>query len=79
MTRSKAREAAVHTISAVSIKSNAQFEKMRAIGGIAARALRTMAEHVRAGMTTGERRLGIRSRTNGIDVEVVAPLGNAPA
>jgi methionyl aminopeptidase len=38
----------------VSIKSNVEFEKMRTIGGIVARALRTMAERVRAGITTGE-------------------------
>jgi methionyl aminopeptidase len=38
----------------MSIKSNSEFEKMRAIGGIVARALRTMAERVRAGITTGD-------------------------
>jgi methionyl aminopeptidase len=38
----------------VSIKSNAEFEKMRAIGSIVAQALRAMAERVRAGITTGE-------------------------
>lgn len=38
----------------MSIRSNAEFEKMRAIGGIVARALRIMAENLRAGMTTGE-------------------------
>src|SRR5713101_499445 len=43
-----------HTMNAVSIKSNAEYEKLRAIGWIVARALRTMAECVRAGMTTGE-------------------------
>jgi len=42
------------TINGVSIKSNAEYEKLRAIGGIVARALRTMAERVRAGITTGE-------------------------
>src|SRR5579859_4895317 len=41
-------------MNAVSIKSNAEYEKLRAIGGIVARALRTMAERLRAGMTTGE-------------------------
>lgn len=39
---------------AVSIKSDAELEKMRVIGGIVARALRVMAENLRAGMTTGE-------------------------
>jgi methionyl aminopeptidase len=38
----------------VSIKSSAEFEKLRAIGGIVARALRVMAEHVRPGITTAE-------------------------
>ena len=38
------------TINGVSIKSNAEYEKLRAIGGIVARALRTMAERVRAGI-----------------------------
>ena len=42
------------TINAVSIKSNAEYEKMRAIGGIVARTLRAMAECLRAGITTGE-------------------------
>lgn len=46
--------AASRTTNAVSIKSNAEYEKMRVIGGIVARALRSMAESVRAGMTTGE-------------------------
>src|SRR5579872_2336579 len=39
---------------AVSIKSNTEFEKMREIGGIVARALRAMAARLRAGITTGE-------------------------
>jgi hypothetical protein len=39
---------------AVSIKSDAEFEKMRVIGGIVGRALRVMADNLRAGMTTGE-------------------------
>ncbi len=38
----------------MSIRSNAEFEKMRCIGGIVARALRIMAENLRAGMTTRE-------------------------
>jgi methionyl aminopeptidase len=38
----------------VSIKSNVEFEKMRSIGGIVARALRAMAERVRPGITTGD-------------------------
>lgn len=38
----------------VSIKSNVEFEKLRSIGGIVARALRAMAERVRPGITTGE-------------------------
>lgn len=38
----------------MSIRSNAEFEKMRSIGGIVARALRIMAENLRAGMTTRE-------------------------
>jgi methionyl aminopeptidase len=38
----------------MSIKTNAEFEKMRAIGSIVARVLRAMAERVRAGLTTGE-------------------------
>jgi methionyl aminopeptidase len=38
----------------VSIKSNVEFEKMRSIGGIVARALRAMAERVRPGIATGE-------------------------
>jgi methionyl aminopeptidase len=38
----------------VSIKSNVEFEKMRSIGGIVARALRAMAERLRPGITTGE-------------------------
>ena len=42
------------TINGVSIKSNAEYEKLRAIGGIVALSLRTMAERVRAGITTGE-------------------------
>jgi methionyl aminopeptidase len=38
----------------VSIKSNAEFEKLRIIGGIVARALRTMAAQIRPDITTGE-------------------------
>ena len=38
----------------MSIKSNVEFEKMRSIGGIVARALRAMAERVRPGIATGE-------------------------
>ena len=38
----------------VSIKSNTEFEKMRAIGGIVARALRAMTDQVRPGVTTAE-------------------------
>ena len=38
----------------MSIKSNAEFEKMRSIGRIVGRALRAMAERVRPGITTGE-------------------------
>jgi methionyl aminopeptidase len=38
----------------VSIRSNEEFEKMRSIGGIVARALGRMAQRVRPGMTTGE-------------------------
>lgn len=38
----------------MSIKSHDELEKLRAVGGIVARALRTMAEQVRAGITTGE-------------------------
>ena len=38
----------------MSIKSNAEFEKMRSIGGIVGRVLRAMAERVRPGITTGE-------------------------
>jgi methionyl aminopeptidase len=38
----------------VSIKSNIEFEKMRSIGGIVARALRAMAGKVRPGITTGD-------------------------
>jgi methionyl aminopeptidase len=39
---------------AVSIKSNAEFDKLRTIGAIVARALRTMAAQTRAGITTAE-------------------------
>ena len=38
----------------MSIKSNAEFEKMRAIGGIVAQALRAMTAQVRPGITTAE-------------------------
>ncbi|MBZ5596012.1 MAG: type I methionyl aminopeptidase [Acidobacteriia bacterium] len=38
----------------MSIRSNDEFEKMRSIGGIVARALRRMAERVRPGITTAE-------------------------
>jgi methionyl aminopeptidase len=38
----------------MSIKSNTEFEKMRAIGGIVARALRAMTAQVRPGITTAE-------------------------
>ena len=38
----------------MSIKSNVEFEKLRSIGGIVARALRAMAERVRPGITTSE-------------------------
>ena len=38
----------------MSIRSNTEFEKMRTIGGIVARALRRMAERVLPGITTGE-------------------------
>jgi methionyl aminopeptidase len=38
----------------MSIKTNFEFEKMRAIGSIVAQVLRVMAERVRPGVTTGE-------------------------
>jgi len=38
----------------VSIRSNEEYEKLRGIGGIVARALRRMAERVCPGITTGE-------------------------
>ena len=38
----------------MSIRSNTEFENMRTIGGIVARALRRMAERVLPGITTGE-------------------------
>src|SRR5271154_359668 len=38
----------------MSIKTNAEFEKMRTIGRIVARVLRAMADRVQAGVTTGE-------------------------
>jgi methionyl aminopeptidase len=41
-------------MAAVSIKSSAELEKMRTIGGIVACALRIMAQHLRAGITTAE-------------------------
>ena len=41
-------------LSRMSIRSNAEFEKLRAIGAIVARALRAMAEGTVAGVTTAE-------------------------
>ena len=54
-------------MAAVSIKSDAELEKMRAVGGIVARTLRAMVEGLRAGVTTGElNELGARVlRQNG--------------
>lgn len=51
----------------MSIKSNAEFEKMRTIGSIVARVLRVMAERLRPGMTTAE--------LNGIGARVLAENG----
>jgi len=46
----------------MSIRSNAEFEKLRAIGAIVAWTLRTMADQVRAGVTTAElNRIGARA------------------
>src|SRR5258708_39970365 len=51
----------------MSIRSNAEFEKLRAVGAIVAGALRAMAEGVRSGVTTAE--------LNEIGVRVLAHCG----